>query len=122
VLQYATAAILGLAPGVNVMITIFSDFHPFYAQYGRFSWNPMLWFYTCCVHRYVISVKIENSFSKFFGQNISTLVPGPNPTIASYKGSVKKIYSAMSSLVRFENKNIFFDFEQTLQPTTALAL
>jgi predicted membrane protein len=36
VLQYATAAILGLAPGVNVMITIFSDFHPFYANMGDF--------------------------------------------------------------------------------------
>jgi hypothetical protein len=38
--------------------------------------------------------------------------PGPNPTIVSYNASVVKIYNATSSLVRFENKNIFFYFEK----------
>jgi hypothetical protein len=34
----------------------------------------------------------------------------------------KKNYSATGSLVRFENKVIFFYFEKTLEPTTTLAL
>jgi hypothetical protein len=42
---------------------------------------------------------------------------GSNPTIASYNASAVKIYSATSSLVRFENKNIFFYFKKTLNPT-----
>jgi hypothetical protein len=29
----------------------------------------------------------------------------------SYNSSVVKIYNPMSSLVRFKNKNIFFDYE-----------
>jgi hypothetical protein len=33
--------------------------------------------------------------------------PGTNTTIVNYKTSVVKNYHAMSSLVRFENKNIF---------------
>jgi hypothetical protein len=36
------------------------------------------------------------------------LIPGPNPTIVSYDAGAVKIYNATSSLVRFENKNIFF--------------
>jgi uncharacterized protein YdhG (YjbR/CyaY superfamily) len=36
------------------------------------------------------------------------LAPGANSTIASYNASVVKIYNATSSLVRFENKSIFF--------------
>jgi hypothetical protein len=31
-------------------------------------------------------------------------------------------YNATISLACFENKNIFFHFEETLQPTTTLAL
>jgi glutathione S-transferase len=34
--------------------------------------------------------------------------PGANPTILNYNASVVKIYNALSSLARFENKNIFF--------------
>jgi hypothetical protein len=47
---------------------------------------------------------------------------GANPTIASYNASVVKTYNAMSSLVRFENKNDFFYFEKTLWLTTTLPL
>jgi hypothetical protein len=36
--------------------------------------------------------------------------PGANPTIASYNASVVNFYNATGSLVRFENKNIFFYF------------
>jgi hypothetical protein len=36
--------------------------------------------------------------------------PGANPTIVSYNTSVVKIYNAMISLVRLENKNTFFCF------------
>jgi hypothetical protein len=33
---------------------------------------------------------------------------GANPTIVSYNASAVEIYDAASSLVRLENKNIFF--------------
>jgi hypothetical protein len=33
---------------------------------------------------------------------------GPHPTIVSYNAGAVKIYNGMSSLVRFENKNIFY--------------
>jgi endo-alpha-1,4-polygalactosaminidase (GH114 family) len=33
--------------------------------------------------------------------------PGTNPTTANFKASTVKNYNAMSSLVRFENNNIF---------------
>jgi hypothetical protein len=49
---------------------------------------------------------------------IITSTPGANPT--SYNTSAVTIYNATSSLVRFENKNIFFHFEK--RSTTALAL
>jgi hypothetical protein len=45
-----------------------------------------------------------------------------NPTITSYNASAAKSYNAKSSLVRFENKNIFLYFEKTLKPSTMLAL
>jgi hypothetical protein len=35
------------------------------------------------------------------------LAPGANPTIVCYNASAVKIYNATSSLVRFENINIF---------------
>jgi hypothetical protein len=35
-----------------------------------------------------------------------------NPANVSYNASAVKIYSATSSQVRFENKNIFFYFEK----------
>jgi hypothetical protein len=35
-----------------------------------------------------------------------------NPTIVSYNASAAKIYNTTSSLVRFENKSIFFYFEK----------
>jgi hypothetical protein len=50
---------------------------------------------------------------------------GANPTIVSYKASAVKNYNAASSLVRFENKNIFFCFEERsslLHTTLALQL
>jgi hypothetical protein len=34
--------VVGLAPGVDVMITIFCDFRPFSAKKWRFSQKPML--------------------------------------------------------------------------------
>jgi hypothetical protein len=40
--------------------------------------------------------------------------PGADPTIASYNASAVKIYNAACSLVRFENKNIFFYREKRL--------
>jgi hypothetical protein len=39
-------------------------------------------------------------------------MPGANPTIASYNASAVKIYTTTSSLVRFENKNVFFYYEK----------
>jgi hypothetical protein len=39
---------------------------------------------------------------------------GSNPTTVSYNASAGKIYKTASSLVRFENKNVFFYFEKTL--------
>jgi hypothetical protein len=41
------------------------------------------------------------------------LVPGANPTIVSYNARVLKMYNAMSSLLRFENENIYFCFEKS---------
>jgi hypothetical protein len=38
--------------------------------------------------------------------------PGANPTIASYNTGVVKNYNTLSSLVRFENKNVFFYYEK----------
>jgi hypothetical protein len=43
-----------------------------------------------------------------------SLNPGTNHTIVSYNASVVNIYNTTSSLVPFENKNIFFNFEKTL--------
>jgi hypothetical protein len=40
------------------------------------------------------------------------ITPGPHPTTESYNASVVKIYNATSSLVRFKNKYIYFDFEK----------
>jgi hypothetical protein len=45
-----------------------------------------------------------------------------NPAIVSYNASALKLYNATSSLVHFENKNIFFYFYKTLWPTATLAL
>jgi hypothetical protein len=39
-------------------------------------------------------------------------MPAAIPTTASYNASVVKIYNATSSLVYFENLNIFFYFEK----------
>jgi hypothetical protein len=41
-------------------------------------------------------------------------IPGANPTIVSYSASAVKIYNATNSLVRFENKNIFFNLKNAL--------
>jgi hypothetical protein len=41
---------------------------------------------------------------------VVSLAPGANPTITSYNDSPVKMYNATSSLVRFENQNIFFYF------------
>jgi hypothetical protein len=40
------------------------------------------------------------------------LMPGANPTIASYNASVVNFYNATGSLARFENKNILWYFEK----------
>jgi hypothetical protein len=48
------------------------------------------------------------------GLSIQKFSPGANPKIMSYNASTVKIYNAKSSLVRVENKNIFFYFEKTL--------
>jgi hypothetical protein len=42
------------------------------------------------------------------------MTSGTNPAIVSYNSSAAKIYSATSSLVRFESKNISFYFENML--------
>jgi hypothetical protein len=39
---------------------------------------------------------------------------GANPTFVSYSAGAVKIYNATNSLVRFENKNIFFYFRNAL--------
>jgi hypothetical protein len=51
---------------------------------------------------------VNRPCSKTVGYLITSILPGPNPTIASCNASAVKIYNATSSLVRFENKNIFF--------------
>jgi hypothetical protein len=38
--------------------------------------------------------------------------PRANPTIVSYNDSAINIHNAMNSLVRFQNKNVFFCFEK----------
>jgi hypothetical protein len=43
---------------------------------------------------------------------------GANPTIASYNTSAVKIYNATSSLVRFENKKMYFEKRPCLHTTT----
>jgi hypothetical protein len=40
----------------------------------------------------------------------------------SYNASAVKNYNATISLVRFENKHIFFYLEKTLNPSTTLPL
>jgi hypothetical protein len=42
------------------------------------------------------------------------LLRGANPTTVSYSASVVKFYNATSSLVRFEDINIFFYIVKTL--------
>jgi hypothetical protein len=43
---------------------------------------------------------------------VGAVIAGANPTIVSYNASAVKIYSATSSLVRFENKSILIYFEK----------
>jgi hypothetical protein len=59
----------------------------------------------------------------FFREKSQKLVPdrlekngtqGYFSTVESYNASAVKIYLAMSSLVRFETKNIFFYFEKNV--------
>jgi hypothetical protein len=62
--------VVGLAPGVDVMITIFCDFRQFSAKYWRFSQKPMLW------HNLAL-FRVKNA--NFFAENILkiiTPVPG----------------------------------------------
>jgi hypothetical protein len=40
--------------------------------------------------------------------------PGPNPAIINYNAGAVKIYNATSTLVRSENKIIFFFFGNTI--------
>jgi hypothetical protein len=47
---------------------------------------------------------------------------GANPTTASYNASAVQTYNATSSLVRFENKNIFFYYEKRSSLVLLLAL
>jgi hypothetical protein len=42
------------------------------------------------------------------------MILGTNPTIVSYNASAVNIYNTTSSLVHFENRNIFFCFKKTL--------
>jgi hypothetical protein len=51
--------------------------------------------------------------------NIFYRNPGANPTIASYTDSVVNFYNATGSLARFENKNIFFYFKNSLAYSNA---
>jgi hypothetical protein len=44
--------------------------------------------------------------------SFATSIPGANPTIAGYNGSVVNFYNATGSLARFENKNILLYFEK----------
>jgi hypothetical protein len=50
----------------------------------------------------------KNWLQFFFERNTCS----ENPTIASYNASAAKIYNAKSSLVHFENKNIYSCFEK----------
>jgi hypothetical protein len=51
----------------------------------------------------------------YFGRMFQKLIcSGPIPTTSSNDASVVNFYNATSSLVRFENENIFFYFEKTL--------
>jgi hypothetical protein len=50
----------------------------------------------------------------FLQLGVQTDSAGANPTTVSYNARVVKIYSGTSSLVRFENKNVFFYFENML--------
>jgi hypothetical protein len=58
-----------------------------------------------------------NTFLALSNSEVVGLAPGVNPTIVSYNASAVNIYNATISLVRLENKNIFFDFDKrsTLQ-------
>jgi hypothetical protein len=52
--------------------------------------------------------------NQFIAKIYAQLVPGANPTIASYNASVVNFYNATGSLARFGNKNIIFYFKKTL--------
>jgi hypothetical protein len=53
--------------------------------------------------------RIKKHSRKFKSRGLG---PGANPTIVSYNAGAVKIYYYYNSLVRFENKNIFFFFEK----------
>jgi hypothetical protein len=48
----------------------------------------------------------------YVNSKVVGLAPGSNPTIVSYSASFVKIYSAASSLVHFQYKNILFHFDK----------
>jgi hypothetical protein len=57
-----------------------------------------------------LAVTVQVALVRF----VSLFDPGANPAIGSYNASTVKICYATSSLVRLENKNIFFYIEKTL--------
>jgi hypothetical protein len=68
------------------------------------------------LHAY-INDKYWSKCTRNFSTEIN-FIPWAYPTIVSCNAGTVKIYNASSSLVRFENKNIFSNFEKTLLPTT----
>jgi hypothetical protein len=60
-------------------------------------------------------MQAEREFCKIYSfRYVHTYVPGANPTTAIYNGSAVKIYSATSSLLHFDSKNIFSTFKNAL--------
>jgi hypothetical protein len=60
--------------------------------------------YICTLKKTIV---YYNAGAVLVNSEVVGLTPGPNPTIVSYNATAVKIYNATSSLVRFENKNIF---------------
>jgi hypothetical protein len=82
--------VVGLAPGVDVMITNFCDFFQFSAKKFAFFFNTNVSIFQNLT---LFQVKNANFFAKFFGENIFKIITlAPDLTIGSrlYKSRLKK--------------------------------